>query len=602
MKRSLAIIVLSESALPLAQRLVAVLPGARIHGLAARVPDAEEPFTDTAAHLRELFRGDVAIIGLCAAGILIRILGPLLQDKREEPPVLAVTEDGGAVVPLLGGHHGANELAREIGRLLGVTPAITTAGDARFGVAFDDPPPGYRLANPEHGKEFMAALLAGANVRLEGEAAWLARSALPFDRAGSHAIEITERAATGASNRLVYHPAVLAIGVGCERGAGAEEILALVCQCLAERGLAEGAVAGVFSLNLKMDEPAIHELAAKLRVPARFFSAATLEAEAPRLANPSDVVFREVGCHGVAEGAALAAVSAQGHLIVAKHISARATCAVAQSPMPFDGAKVGRARGKLFIVGIGPGSSGWLTPEASELLSETSDLVGYRLYLDLLGPLAWGKVRHDFALGEEEARVRKALALAAEGRAVALVSSGDPGIYAMASLAFELVERGLPEWRRIAIRVAPGITAMQAAAARVGAPLGHDFCAISLSDLMTPWSIIERRLRAAAEGDFVIALYNPASQRRTRQLAVAQEVLLAHRAPETPVVLARNLGRDGERVEVMTLAELAAAAIDMSTLVLIGSSATRRVARGDGGVWVYTPRGYEAAQTAKEAG
>src|SRR5262249_34204142 len=172
--------------------------------------------------------------------------------------------------------------------------------------------------------------------------------------------------------------------------------------------------------------------------------------------------------------------------------------------------------------------------EAGAALGGAGDPAGYRLYLDLLGALAAGKTLHAFDLGQEEARVRAALALAAEGRSVALISSGDAGIYAMASLVFELIERGgNADWARIEIVGVPGVSAMQVAAARLGAPLGHDFCAISLSDLLTPWPVIEQRLTAAAAGDFVVALYNPVSQRRRIQLVAARDLLLQARAPDT---------------------------------------------------------------------
>ena len=244
--------------------------------------------------------------------------------------------------------------------------------------------------------------------------------------------------------------------------------------------------------------------------------------------------------------------------------------------------------------GIGPGAALWRTPEAEAAIGRATDLVGYRLYLDLLGPLAAGKTAHAYALGAERERVRAALDLAASGRAVALISSGDPGIYAMAALVFEqLDQEDRPDWRRPEITVVPGISALQAAAARIGAPLGHDFCAISLSDLLTPWPVIERRLQAAAEGDFVVALYNPVSRRRTWQLQAAVDALLPHRPDETPVVDARNLGRDGESVSVIPLDQVPAAELDMLTVLLVGSSATRAIDRGDGGTWVYTPRGYE---------
>jgi len=415
-------------------------------------------------------------------------------------------------------------------------------------------------------------------------------------------ITATEHAHTGSADELVYHSAVLAVGVGCERGTDPAEVIALARDALADAGLAAASVAGVYSLDLKADEPAVHSLAVELGITARFFDAPRLEAEAPRLANPSDTVFREVGCHGVAEGAALAAAGRQGQLLVPKRKSARATCAIALAPTPIG--TVGRGRGSLALVGLGPGDAAWRTPEAAAAIARASDLVGYSLYLDLLGRATAGKTLHTYALGEEEARVRAALDLAAEGRDVALVCSGDPGIYAMAALVFEMLEHGgHAEWRRPEIAVLPGISALQAAAARAGAPLGHDFCAISLSDLLTPWPVIERRLRAAAEGDFVVALYNPVSRQRRHQFDLAMEILRGHRAATTPVILARNLGREGETLRITDVAHVEAAQADMLTVVLVGSSQTRCVTRGDGGSWVYTPRGYAAkrAATAGEA-
>jgi cobalt-precorrin 5A hydrolase / precorrin-3B C17-methyltransferase len=211
--------------------------------------------------------------------------------------------------------------------------------------------------------------------------------------------------------------------------------------------------------------------------------------------------------------------------------------------------------------------------------------------LEAAGPRQ-NAVRHAFALGEEEARARRALDLAAEGRRVALISSGDPGIYAMAALVLELLERGGPEWQRVAIVVSPGVSALQAAAARAGAPLGHDFCAISLSDLLTPWDEIERRLAAAAVGDFVIVLYNPASGRRRDGLLRALDILRQARPPETPLVHGRNIGRAEETLSVTSLAAFDPSPVDMLSLLIIGSSRTRALATPDGRSFVYTPRGY----------
>lgn len=587
------IIVLTQRGLRTALAIAERLPAVEIHGLARRVSGVSHSFDDCIAHLQALFRSGRPMIGICASGILIRALAPLLSDKTLEPPVLAVAEEGSAVVPLLGGHRGANALARQIAEQFSIQAAVTTSGERRFGIALDAPPAGWTLANPEHYKAFIAKLLADVKLKLNGQAEWLTQSELPFAETAELEICITHQKITGSEQKLIYHPQTLAVGVGCERDVDSAEVIELVRNTLDENQLATESVAAIFSIDLKADETALHELAAELERPLRFFDAKTLEKQTPRLANPSDIVYREVGCHGVAEGAALAAVGTDGELIVAKTKSRRATCAIALASQIIDVNEHGRARGNLAIIGIGPGEPGWRTPQAERLLQQASDLVGYRLYLDLLGDLAEGKTRHDYALGEEQLRVKAALDLAATGQSVALVCSGDPGIYAMAALVFELLEcESNPAWQRIEIQVAPGISALQAAAARSGAPLGHDFCTISLSDLLTPWTVIEQRIQAAAAGDFVIAFYNPVSRRRTTQLQRAIEILQQHRPAQTPVVLARNLGRPGEQIRIMTLEELNPGEVDMLTVVLVGSSETRRVGKH----WVYTPRGYAAKQ------
>lgn len=599
-----ALVVLGPGGLALAETLKPLLPGSDIHGLEGRVASgADVTFTDMTAHVRGLFAQMRPIVGVCAAGILIRALSGVLADKHSEPPVVALAPDGSVAVPLLGGHRGANRLAAFIADAIGGTAAVTTAGDVVLGLALDDPPPGWRVHNPEAVKPVAKALLDGGPVGLvveTGTADWITESGVEFAGEAPVSIRVTDKVVGSSEGDLILHPPILALGVGCERGTDAEDLIGLAETTLAESGLAAGAVACVVSLDLKADEDAVHALAGHLDVAARFFSSEDLEAESPRLANPSDVVFSEVGCHGVAEGAALAAAGKDGGLIVEKHKSTRATCAVARAPAPIDLENVGRARGRLTVVGIGPGASDWRTPAAAKALTAATDVVGYGLYLDLIADLTTGKTLHMSDLGAEEDRVKKALDLAAEGRPVALVSSGDAGIYALAALVYELLETADdPAWNRIDVSVIPGISAMQAAAARIGAPLGHDFCAISLSDLLTPWEDIECRLEAAAAGDFVVALYNPVSKRRRKQLARARDILLRARPPQTPVVLARNLGRDGETVTVKTLADLDPDKVDMLTLVLIGSSNTR-VIESDSGSRVFTPRGYSAKTKAAQ--
>ncbi|HEX3884156.1 MAG TPA: precorrin-3B C(17)-methyltransferase [Stellaceae bacterium] len=586
-----AVVVLGPSGAALGKRVRAALPSAALFGPRALAGECDEGYDRLADCLTAAFAEGRPIVGICASGILVRLLAPLIADKHDEPPVVAAAEDGSVAVPLLGGHRGANAIARHLSGVLGCVAAITTAGDLRLGFALDEPPPGWRVGDPEPAKPVAAALLAGRPVALTDElgvAAWLRAGTADWAESAELGVLVTDRVSAADPATFVLNPPILALGIGCERGCGVDEIAALAENSLAAARLSPLAIAAVVSVALKMDEPAVHALAASLGVPARFFPAERLLGETPRLTERSEAAFRATGCWGVAEGAALAAAGSGGQLIVPKRKSLRATCAIARAPAPIDAAAIGAARGRLAVIGIGPGDAAWRTAEAGHLLAASTDLVGYSLYLDLLGPAAGGRTRHDSAIGAEAARARLALDLAASGRQVALVSSGDAGIYGLAALVFELLDRDpRRDWRAVELVVAPGVSAMQAAAARIGAPLGHDFCAISLSDLLTPWAAIRARVEAAAHADFVVALYNPRSARRTTRLAEAAAILLADREPETPVVIARNLGRPGEAVSVVALADLAAAEVDMLTLVIVGNRQTRRV-----GQRVYTPRGY----------
>lgn len=251
-----------------------------------------------------------------------------------------------------------------------------------------------------------------------------------------------------------------------------------------------------------------------------------------------------------------------------------------------------RTSGRLAVVGLGPGPERWITPEASAVLADATDLVGYVPYAERV-PDRPGLVRHASDNRVELDRARHALDLAAAGRRVAVVSGGDPGVFAMAAAVFEAIEAGPTAWRGLDVTVVPGITAMLAAAARLGAPLGHDFCAVSLSDNLKPFAVILSRLTKAAEADFVIALYNPASRARPDRIFEAFAHLRSLKASATPVVFARAVGRPDERIEITTLGAADPSRIDMATLVLIGSSETRLVERPDGRApWVYTPRSH----------
>lgn len=571
-----AILTFAASGLDTAHRIAALTGGTVHRGDRTALP--------------RLFSEGTPIVGVCAAGILIRLLAKHLGDKQLEPPVIAVSQDGAHVVPLLGGHHGANRLAREIARGLGGVAALTTASDSRFSRGIDDPPAGYELADPAAAKGAMAALLGGAAIRLDGVAPWLNEAGYVLAADGAVLVSVTEHPNAGG---LLIHPKTLVAGIGCERGAEGAEIIGLIDASLADAGLSSKSLAALASLELKADEAGLHAAAAHFGVPLRLFSAAELEQERDRLVTPSAVVETEVGVAGVCEAAALKA----GTLLVPKQKSRRATCAIGRALAPIDPYHFGRMTGQLHIVGIGPGAAMSRTASAVAALDGSTDWVGYGLYLDLIADLRAAQVEHRFLLGDEEVRVRHALELAGTGKSVALVCSGDGQIYAMAALVFELLEAGgeravSDAARRVGIASHPGISALQAASATVGALLGNDFCAISLSDLLTPRADIVKRLQAAAAGDFVTAFYNPRSLRRTDLIVEAQAIYRAHRPPDTPVVIGFKVGRPEEHVRVTTLQAFDPTEIDMLTIVLFGASTSRAFLRGDGKTVAYTPRGY----------
>ena len=600
-----AIIALTAHGLRLAEQSLTVLPeGTDIHGLESRCQGAPVLFQDTLSHIVTVFLSGRPIIGFCSTAILIRAIAPYLSGKHEDPPIIAVSEDGKTVIPLLGSHHGGSEIAVNLAGHLQAHLGVTTAGDIRLPVQLDMPPAGYRLSSDCDVKSAIASLLAdgGAACETRGYAEmeeWLA----PLVDGNGVRISVTTSSVSPESNHLVYHPEQLVLGVGCARGYSADDAENFVLQKLADASIARESICAIASVDLKSDEPALARLAEVIRCPVRVFSPAELEEETYRLTEPSQIVFDAIGCHGVAEPAALRLAGPEATLILPKQKADNLTVAVADAGVVIT-ELTGRKPGCVSLVGIGPGAQEWRTPEASRLIAQAGMLIGYRLYLDLLGPLVNGKEVREFALGEEELRCRVALEEAAKGQNVALICSGDAGIYAMGALVFELLDRGNEAGgvsvaaRRVQVITAPGISAMQAAAARSGAILGHDFCCISLSDLLTPWEQIETRLHGAGAGDFVIAFYNPVSMRRRSQLKKARDILLSYRAGDTPVLLASNLGRPQEKLNYRTLETLDSREVDMMTVVMVGSSQSRHVDLGRADA-IYTPRGYAAKSNAE---
>ncbi|WP_175955339.1 precorrin-3B C(17)-methyltransferase [Burkholderia sp. BCC0405] len=567
-----AIVILGAGALDTARRIQARYPGALVHGLASRVA-ADVPFDDLGVHLRELYARGLPIVALCAAGIVIRCLAPALADKGIEPPVLAVAEDGSAVVPLLGGLTGVNAIAREIAACVGVAPAITTSGELRFGACVLNPPDGYALADLAQGKRFVSDLLAGASTRIDGAAPWLDDVALPRDDAAAHAIRVTPDAWRGTRDELVIHPRSVVAGVDAQAIHGDEALAARIDAALDAHGLARLALAAIVAPASVIGDAVLEDAARTLDVPLRFVD-----------------VDSEGNDEAITDAAALL-----GRALRVAH-TLRATTngiACAVSSHPVDPATLGRARGRLTVLGLGPGGAAWLTPAARAALADATDILGYTTYVNMAGPFRADQRVHGTDNREEMQRARHAFELAAEGRRVAVVSSGDPGVFAMAAAVLEALDEARdPRWAAVDLRVEPGISASLATAAQAGAPLGHDFCAISLSDNLKPWDVIETRLRHAAQADLVMAFYNPISRARPWQLDRALDVVRAHRTAETVVVLGRDIGRPGATLATTTLGALRSDQVDMRTMVIVGSSTTRRFAIGNAREWVYTPRWY----------
>jgi len=567
-----AIVILGAGALTTARHIQALYANSQVHGLQGRV-EADVSYSELGAHLRELYARGTPIVALCAAGIVIRCVAPLLANKGAEPPVLAVAEDGSAVVPLLGGLAGVNVMARVIAAALAVSPAITTSGELRFGTCVLNPPEGYALADLGQGKRFVSDLLAGESTRIEGEAPWLDGAQLPRSASARLAIRVTPRAWSGRDDELVIHPRSVVVAVS---GAGAE-IEARVREALDAQGLAVLSLAALLASSEHMADQALAQAAASLNVPLRFAQTHPEDGERPS-ERPSNLLH--------------AALRIPYETL---HDDATSGVALAVAPLAIDPETIGRARGRLTVIGLGPGSADLMAPAARAALNEATDILGYDTYVKMAGPLRADQRVHGTDNREEMQRARHAFELASMGRSVVMVSSGDPGVFAMAAAVLEALdaERNA-QWHAVELSIVPGVSAAMATAAQAGAPLGHDFCMLSLSDNLKPWTIIEKRLRHAAEADLVMAFYNPISRARPWQLDKALDIVREYRAATTKVVLGRDIGRPGGTLRTITLGELRSSDVDMRTMVIVGSSTTRGFAKNaEGGEWIYTPRWYE---------
>jgi cobalt-precorrin 5A hydrolase / precorrin-3B C17-methyltransferase len=563
-------------------------------------------------HLTAIWGQHRAFVFCLAAGAVVRLIAPLLHHKSQDPAVVVIDAQGKYVISLCSGHLGkADLLAQAIATTIGATPIITGAAHGLSLPAIDTLGLAYGWRQGEGDwTGTMAAIAKQGKIEVIQEAGSLLwQEHLPEQHPFAFGfsdpqeevkpqariwISPTKRKVISNSfegqpldhefPKVHWHPRVLWIGLGCERHTSTELIETAIDETCQTYHFATEAIAGIASIDLKADEAGILEVCQKRNLVFKTFTAEQLDqVEVP---TPSEVVKQEVGTASVAEAAA---VLAGENLLISKQIfksdssSGGVTIAIAQAEQEY----LGRT-GKLYLVGIGPGNLNQITPAAKTAIIEADVVIGYSLYIELIQSLKRpGQIIEASPITQEQQRAKRAIELAQWGLTVAVVSSGDCGIYGMAGLVLEELQVSGWDGKSPQVQVFPGISALQSAASRVGAPLMHDFCAISLSDLLTPWEMIQKRLTAAATGDFITALYNPRSQTRTQQIVTAQAIFAQHRDPDTPVAIVHGAYRDDEQVILTTVEKMLEQPIDMLTTVIIGNTTTRNHAE-----WMITPRGY----------
>ena len=614
-------------------------------GPAPDVSEVEEgitAFPSLPLLVREMFPRYRRHVFICAAGIVLRCIAPLLGTKASDPAVVVLDQRGRFAVSLLSGHlGGANDLARRLAAFTGGEAVITTATDTEGLPSLDTlaSAKGLVIRNLPAVKAVNAALLKGAPVDLHdphdllglagSEHARLFRPLTAVPEAGhptartgetagptgsaGPAVIVSCRDYDGDASRLILHPRLIHAGIGCRRGTPADGITDALSGVLAESGIAAASLASLATAGIKRDEEGLLEAASRLGLPLRFYASGELSTMP--VSTPSPKAREVLGVEGVCEAAALlaardAAASDSGsfRLLLAKQVRRGVTVALAEHIPACSGSEYLKGTSMqhitspapLHIIGTGPGDPGLVAPQALEALARGRAVFGYGRYLDLLPPeFLEGKRLAPSGMKQEMARCEAAMDAALGGEESVLVSSGDPGVYAMAGLVFELMaKRGL-SLRELPVSVTPGIPALCAAAALLGAPLMHDFAAVSLSDLLTPWEQIEQRLFHALAGDFVLALYNPRSRGRRDHLARALELALAARSGETPLGHVRNAYRPEQGVRLHRLRDFDPEDADMLSIILLGNSSTRFLhAPGpdpldwQAGARIYTPRGY----------
>jgi cobalt-precorrin 5A hydrolase/precorrin-3B C17-methyltransferase len=542
------------------------------------------------------------LIFIMATGIVVRTISPFLKDKKTDPAVVVIDEKGRYVISLIGGHlGGANELAKEIARYIGAEPVITTSSDINEHTALDLWAKENNLMIEDWSRLplVMTKLINRGflNVYLDTSQ----KIDLPHDFKSINEpkgvdLIITNKVNIIDDDAFYLRPKDLIVGIGFNSGTAKEEIEKAIKEVLEEYGLSFNSIHSIATIELKTKEKGLVDFANKYGLPIVSFTPKELNSISG--IDGSETVFKATGAYAVSEPAALLA-SGASELLVPKQKHGNVTVAVAALSVTVKRSHQSSVISQqpsalslqpIYIIGTGPGDMAFLTPKAKDTIMRSDVIVGYGTYIDLIKDLIKDKEVISTGMTQEIERAKKAVELALSGKTVSVISGGDPGIYGMAGLVLEIVRshESRVKTQELKIEVIPGISALNACAARLGAPLMHDFAVISLSDRLTDWKLIEKRLEAAAKADFITVLYNPRSKGRPEHLKKAIEIFLRYRNSDTPVGIVKAAMRDNEDVIISNLKDMPFEDIDMQTTVIIGNSSTYIWNR-----WMITPRGYE---------
>ena len=572
-----AILYITDNGFALAKKLTSLYPDAKAFKFK---PDT----------LSKFWGKHKSFIFIMAAGIVVRTIAPLIKNKRTDPAVVVLDEKGRFAVSLLSGHlGGANKIAKEIADFLSGQAVITTASDTNNLPAIDLWAKENNLiiedwkSLPHIATSFLnnGELKVYSDIEISMPAEFLQiKNPADADVLITNKKDPFTHSPIHPFTQLYLRPKNLVIGIGCNSGTSENEIEGAVKDTLNKNNLSFLSICSIATIDIKAHEAGLKTFAEKYGFMITAFTANELNTL--NAIQKSALVFKATGAYAVAEPAALLA-SGTDKLLISKQKIGNVTVAIAElhrfthSPI--------HPSGRIYIVGTGPGAIEHITPYAQNAIRNSDVIVGYGTYIELIKELIKDKEIVATGMTQEIDRCKKAVELAMKGKTVSVISGGDPGIYAMAGLVFEILKS---KQSSVFVEVIPGVSALNACAARLGAPLMHDFASISLSDRLTPWDLIEKRLDAAAKADFVIILYNPKSKGRAKHIDRARKIILKYRKPETPVGIVKGAMRENERIIIADLKNMLEHDIDMQTTVIIGNSQTF--------VWdnrMITPRGYE---------